>query len=152
MSAMMFEFGRGCVWGEEEGRQQRRTGRKELSPDSTLDRGPSCASSEVRNISARWLCARWCDRTDVQQVGSLQLTPRLHLHTSHTRQLAESLACSLCVIMLGQSQGSPLTRRRQCSLLPFAARRTPLTARLLVGYSFPGWNRGNQLTLVLFVN
>ena len=87
-----------------------------------------------------------------EMVGSLQLTPRLHLHTSHTRQLAESLACSLCVIMLGQSQGSPLTRRRQCPLLPFAARRTPLTARLLVGYSFPGWNRGNQLTLVLFVN
>ena len=33
---------------------------------------------------------------------------------SHTRQLAESLACFLCVVMLGQIQGSPLPCRRQC--------------------------------------
>ena len=91
----------------------------ELARDSTLDRAVDepeltvrsawCAFSEVRNMSARV-------RDGVRSNGStLSSAKRLRLHTSHTQHVAESLACFLCVIVLGQRQGSPFTRRRRQS-------------------------------------
>ena len=52
--------------------------------------------------------------------SSLTAAKRFHLRTvksNHTphRDVAESLACFLCIIMLGQSQRSPFTRRRRQS-------------------------------------
>ena len=82
-----------------------------------------------------------------EMVGSLQLTPeRLHSSPSLWRASCASSYWVKVKAVLFLVVDSVL------ALLPFAARRTPLTARLLVGYSFPGWNRGSQLTLALFVN
>ena len=71
---------------------------------------------------------------------------------SCSRHVPESLACSLCVIVLGQSQGSPLTHCRQQCPRSASIHWTSLTACLLVHYSCHGWNWGNQLMPVLFVN
>ena len=86
-----------------------------------------------------------------EMVGSLQLTPeRLQVIPDSSPSLWRASCASSCWVKF--KAVLLLVVDSVLALLPFAARRTPLTARLLVGYSFPGWNRGSQLTLVLFVN